>query len=377
MPSLQSLPFELIQRIADSLCLHCTPLPQRCEWDIPLRQPDWKPRDSLPVSSHCGCRRHRVYVTEARVHSSALAALCLTSKRLRDAAARPLYHRPNTSKWWLLARTLLARPDDLARDVKELFSPESFVEPEDESHVSPQVRAYLTSLVDAHVASMPEGYRREYLRLRAMNDKVMSMYDTDKISLITTLCPNAETIEAVVWFGDIFCFSAPNSLPRLHTVELVEGDTEGGIEVTGSLLQLWKAAPNLQVIRGTSMSQETAGEGRTQPLGVVLDKVKVVEFENSTISAEALALLLKLCPKLETFYYSAGDACVGYEQFDPSQAKELLLWHGNSLKKVELDLGRWDCWEEWDMWEEDDEADAIEAFEERGVEFKIEYKPRF
>lgn len=307
-----------------------------------------------------------------RGRSRALAALCLASRRLNDAATRTLYHRPRTPKWWLLGGTLLARPD-LAQHVKELYFPmgldspeiEAAIAPESEAAIAPEFLAYYNMKLEAHANNLSEPYRRGFLREHA---SLASNHSAPvRVSLVTSLCPRAETVKAVVNYFEVFDFCAPASLPSLRTVELVHCDSELGMDLK-MLVPLSRAAPNLRTIRCFSLSEMFEDD-----LGVTLDQVREIELQNSAVGAGALGVLLRACPRLETFVYEAGGTSVGDEQFDPSQARDVLLQHGRELKRVVIDLayiaivldmvlGEWDV----------NEKDAVlEAFEQRGIEFEL------
>lgn len=368
MASLQALPFELVDGIVRSFCLHCCP-PSRVRCTC-------SHSGCVAINSpHCDSSQYHSNGSLTIAHktnSQALGALSRTSRRLHDAAARTLYHRPNTKKWWLLARTLINRPD-LAQHVKELCFPEGLDMPEGESDVPPEVLAYRNAQRRAYAASLPEGERGEFASEATANALFTEEDSEQAISLLTSLCRGAETIEAVVGYGNYFPYCAPGSLPALHTVELAHCDTEYGISLY-QLQPLLKAAPNLRALRCRSVSEDEYEED----LGVTLDRVTVVDFQCSAIHASALRAVLQACPRVETFLYSAGGATTGFEQFNPSEARDLLLEHCQNLKTVVLDLRFVDGgaeWDEWDEWDEEEKGEAVDAFKERGVDFQIEWKP--
>lgn len=78
---MESLDFDAFDAIVGSLCLHCTPQPQ-------LHGPECAGKTCDSIYDLCTVRG-----TEY-THVSALAALCLTSKRANESATRHLYHRP-------------------------------------------------------------------------------------------------------------------------------------------------------------------------------------------------------------------------------------------------------------------------------------------
>ncbi|KAL2127201.1 hypothetical protein VTI74DRAFT_11109 [Chaetomium olivicolor] len=358
MPSFQGLPFELVECIAESLCLHCTPRPS-CQCS---------PR-CVDVSPNSICYTRRdVPSWDPKARSHALGALCLTSRRLKDAAMRHLYHSPKTKRRWLLARTLLRHPH-LAQHVKTLYFPE-FLDECEKSAIPSEVLSYYQIQLDSYSKSMAEDERLE------RDNYIWEDYGiNDLITMVASLCPMVEAVEAVVSYDIIFHLCPPASLQSLHTAELAYWDTENGMSLE-SLIPLFKAAPNLSVLRCRSVSDE-GGEDLGLTLATVAT-VKQVEFFNSAMSADALRALLMAFPGLETFRYEAGGACVGYEQFNPSQARDLMMEHGWRLKRVAIDLvqarGTWDFMEnEWNDWDEKETEEVVKAFQERGMSFEVEF----
>lgn len=376
MALFKDLPFEVVVRIAETLCLHCTAPPlcacaSRCNHTL---------RDYISFTG--------ISIEEARVaRIRALGALCLTSRHLRDAAVPHLYHCPYAQRWPFLVRTLLRRPD-LARHVKTLHLPDR---PGKTHALPPQVAHYFRTQVATYLATLPdEASRSDFLY--GLADDARNILDgdsgrngddidgglgdrdglegVDEFSLVASLCPRVELVKAVdaCGTGPLFIFgdgaspvSSVGGLPYLHTVELAHWDDEGGVSLS-QLVPLFKAAPNLRVLRCYSLSDE----GNGGELGVTMEKMREVELLNSAMSAEALRLLLGACPRLEVFKYQAGGALVGDEQFHPGEARDLVLEHGRRLKKVVLDSI--DLWEEW--WEEDTQ-EVVQLFRAKGVEFQI------
>jgi hypothetical protein len=155
-------------------------------------------------------------------------------------------------------------------------------------------------------------------------------------------------------------------------VEVSHWDTEFGVclEELGALCE---AAPRLEVLRCHSLADESeAGEAGM----VTMARLRRVDFVNSAMTAGALGNFLRACPALEMFGYCAGGAVIGYKQFTPSQARDLMMEHGKRLKRVVMDLSMAEqCWDddedEWEPWDEKETAEVVRAFKERGVEFEI------
>jgi hypothetical protein len=372
MASLQTLPIELLEHIVGSFSLYCTDRP-RCQCtprciDI---SPNWTCSTSQDIGSWNRDRKERIL---------ALHALCLTSRRLQNTATRHLYHHPDTKKWWLLARTLIDQPA-LAQHVKTLSFPENFDERPSKDSLPPQVlsdyqaqlaRYFATATVLPDEGGSPQDHHeRNTLHIWQTNG------GNDTTALLASLCPAVERLEAVVNYGmgvDLFELCLPGSLPALRTAELAHWDTENGIPL-GALVPLFKAARGLEVLGCHMLSDESDPGEMGMEVGMAA-ALRRVDLVNSCIGAGALGDLLKACPGLEMFGYEAGGACIGYKQFTPSQAKELMMEHGKRLKRVVMDLsmaeGCWDDHEdEWVGWDEQETVGVVGAFKERGVEFEI------
>lgn len=376
MASLQGLPTELLEHIIGSFCLRCTyPPPCQCTPRCIYISPNWT----------CATRQHLAtpWDRDRKGRTLALHALCLTSRRLQDTATRHLYHHPDTTKWWLLARTLLDQPA-LAQHIKTLSFPENFDDPPSKASLPPQVLSHYQAKLDSYFATAPatvpehehEGSPRErHLQNQA---HVWEAYGSnDAIALVASLCPAAERFAAVVNHGSeagLLGLCLPGSLPALRRVEVSHWDTENGIclEV---LVPLCRAAPGLEVLGCHALSDESeAGEAGMG--GVTMAGLRRVDFVNSAMGAGALGDLLRACPGLEMFGYEAGGACIGYKQFTPSQARDLMMEHGGRLKRVVMDLSMAEhCWDdvedEWLPWDEEETEEVVEAFKERGVDFAI------
>lgn len=369
MPSLQDLPSEILLRIIESFCLHCTPIPVlQCR------------SGCLAVSSHC-CHRGVAYRCAIEDSSFVLAALCLTSRHLHNLTIRPLYHRPCTKNWWLLARTLLSRPD-LASHVKHLCFPEFFEYPDSLSDVPDTVLSYYKTNVDAYAATLRPHDADEFWRLLAMDDPLVDGNTNYPMTILTSLCPAVEHVEGVMMYGAAFEFCKPGSMPKLKTLEVVHYDTEGGIAMS-NYQGLFKAAPGLEVVRGNALAfgeedeeeeEEQGEEEERRPREQVrLEAVREVEFQYTAMGAGELRGLLKACPGMETFVYMGGGMLVGYEQFTPDEARDIILENPGKLKRVKMDMEMADLSfaENWNGWSDNDIKVAVEAFREKGIEFEI------
>ena len=280
---------------------------------------------------------------------------------------------PITTKWWLLAHTVLTRPD-LAHHVKTLQFFDSLDYPKDESAVSPLVLSYYNTQLTTYAATIPEADENNFnRRAQFLREHPVSAFldgeSADEVSLVASLCPAAERVEAdTAYRWGVLHFCAPDSMLELHTVELVDPDPEGGLGL-GSLVPLFRAAPNLRAVRCNGVGD--SGD-RLLEAGVPMEGVREVEFQYSAIGIEALRAVLMVCSQLEIFRYSAGWPAPEYEQFDPSQASDLLMGYNmGGLKKVVRDFvhAEWD--DSWVEWEDEERGQVVKAFRERGVEMEL------
>lgn len=48
--------------------------------------------------------------------------------------------------------------------------------------------------------------------------------------------------------------------------------------------------------------------------------------------------ILRACPNLETLNYEAGGAAIGFEQFTPCEARDMIFQYAPGLRTVSLDM---------------------------------------
>ncbi|KAL2154558.1 hypothetical protein VTH82DRAFT_3234 [Thermothelomyces myriococcoides] len=399
MSYFESLPSELICAVAESLCLHCN-APRGCQCGEgclgidPYRDPEGYPEDPEPDSCF-----PEYSPSEIRTRIRALASLCRTSRRFHVAATPHLYHRPDTERWWLLARTLLNHPH-LADHVRRLcvgdgiwFSDNPKPAMVNQADIPPEVWAYYGDRLEEaretafsyvgypdlrDVFNMDIGddddndshsndYNNVYSNLSPLSYTVEEVND-ERAALLATLCPATVVLEAVVSWPPICYLSTPGSLPQLTVVELVNYCPLEGFTLF-QLAALFRAAPNLRTVR----CQRLWDPGK---YGNGLDGV---------VSTSA-------CPCLETFRFGSrpGSFYVGEEQFHPLQARDTMFKFGTSLKKVEMDL---ECCRVWwrpfdhdpNLWHPGQlkpwEIEAFtRSFSEHGISLEMKLplpKPRF
>ncbi|KAK3314417.1 hypothetical protein B0H66DRAFT_568417 [Apodospora peruviana] len=377
MPSLATLPAVIIGQIASKLCLcrHCA-------------GPDALPRcrssnRCFPVSCHCFCDPNKDKPDppfDPRTHTRNLSALTLTCRPVRDASLQYLYHRPDlTTKWHLLATTALLNPR-LASFVRELYLPEEYTHPKSMSEIPPNVLSYYQSgLSSAGLTSFREP------------DALVTTHTDDEISLLASLFPNLESIEAVIGYDEsdnseddkTFHFpplTADKKWSRLRNVELVYWNTEEGIRLRCLVVDLLHRAPNLERLgihglRDKPMHYDDIyvdgvfGEGQVQgdeielmdhdqevqqedqdlmsakttPVLPLLTQLKELDLQCTSIGPNVLGTILTMTPNIERFLYSTGGRKTGPSQFHHAQMRDVMLRKPNlrleRLKHVEVDFG--------------------------------------
>ncbi|KAK4167835.1 hypothetical protein QBC43DRAFT_202808 [Cladorrhinum sp. PSN259] len=339
MALLTHLPVELVEEIVAGLCIACTPIETRCCYNSNCYCAEMGPADLARIS--------------------ALASLCLTSRHLNNIATRHLYHHVHGQQWWLLARTLLSRKD-LAQLIRSMRI--GFGRGVNEADCPPQVVAYYNSQRKIYLDALPENYRNEAI-YHLGNGKLYAGDGNIQIDILSSLCPNLETLEAIISYFEVFRFCAPHSMPHLRSVVLSHSDTELGIDL-GNVALLFRAAPN--ITHALFYMVNSCGK-----LDATLPKLTSLDFQSSTFDGPSLVEILSTCPNLETFRYEMGGAIVGHEQFTIQEAQDVFLAHAVNLE--------WLCLEAGDNYNWEDEWDAAEASEmgellaERGVRF--EFKP--
>jgi hypothetical protein len=334
-----NLPLELVEGIVAGFCVECTGEEEQCCY-----------------SSNC---YHVDEETATAARLSSLASLCLTSRHLNSVATRHLYHRPSYMRWWLLARTLLARTD-LAQLIKGMrFANYRSVSKED---CPREVLAYFTEQKEAYLDRVPET-KREKHRRRLGEDDLYEGNGNIELDIMASLCPSLTSLHAVVGYFGSFRFCTPQSMMRLHTIVISHADTELGLHLENAR-PLFQAAPNIASITYNMLSSSSG-------LDFALDKVTTLDLQYSTIDGESLANLLKAFPNLETFRYGMGGAIVSYVQFTVDDAKDAFLRHAPNLKSVVLDTLDNDHYDE--DWDVDEMREMGRELEERGVRF--EFRP--
>ena len=317
MTSMGKLPLEVVDAIVEKLCLHCTKITERLD----------------------GYQRKN--------RMAALTSLCLTSRALNQVATRHLYHRPDCAKWWLLAKTLIAR--------KEL-------------------RSQVKHLVSTGWKLNDEGGLLEHIEVISENERATLLPgytagETDGgMQIMCNLCPNVERLEVNDGEFENYFFRPPGSMTEVTYLEVTADDPEYGFNIA-ELGVLFRAAPNI----ATLVCNEA---GNCGDLPVTLSRVTRLDLDWCDLTAEAFECVLGHCPNLERLrYISKGFAYEASEPFTPRDAKEIIERSRNHLKRLKsfhLDMRQCEpeyCWMDEEVDVEEELEEAKEALTALGIDF--------
>ncbi|KAK4465369.1 hypothetical protein QBC42DRAFT_313635 [Cladorrhinum samala] len=348
MDHLSGLPAELLEEIVAGFCMACTPIERRCCYD----------------PNFCDCiRKHPNDLTRI----SALVSLCLTSRRLNGIATRHLYHYVHGPRWWLLVRTLLARAD-LAQLIRNMRLSE-YNRSVNRDDCPAEVMAYYQSQAEIYLDTLPESDRGD---ARGLDERTLcdGKINVQLEILLSGLCPNLETLEAVISWGAAFRFCVPGSMPHLRRLVLSHGDTEGGFELK-TMAPLFRAAPNLASAVFFMAYHSCEEEELCEGLGATLPKLTSLDMHSGILDNAGLKELLSACPSLEDFRYEMCNRGLSYSDtshFAIAESQGVFLTCAPNLRSLSLEVGINDMWEDgqWDRGELD-ELGRVMA--ERGVRF--------
>ena len=319
MPHFHHLPIEIGLEVTKWLCPHCTHAKKGHCRD-----------ERCTFTSGCNCAHHwngRYEYGRGPYDAVALVRLCRASKCLNSIATSHLYHRPTCARWWLLARTLVVRPD-LGLLVRALHG-----------------HLWILS------ANMPRRFPRKVLDHYRDDPAVLDLLgareweelwdETTPLNVLTSLCPNLEELEAAVE-GDgnnvAFGLGSHESLKRLKSVELrqAEPETNGGMEF-GRIMNLTTQAPNLTRI--------VCHSPKMYELSWDLEDLVILPFANlidlrlyhSIISAKSLPILFAACPNIQSFTFESRGFHVGDNYLTPWSMQEALARYAPTLVSLSLD----------------------------------------
>ncbi|KAL1840166.1 hypothetical protein VTJ49DRAFT_740 [Mycothermus thermophilus] len=213
MPTLNSLPNEILGLIASAICRERQTDPRIISCNAISDCPPDGHHDHPDTGHGFPCDRQRL---------RALRSLCLTSRRFHAVALPHLYHHVEVADWSLLARTLAARPD-LAAHTRALHFP-GVSQPAHEEVMSDRhlraafLRRRRAYSIYACVNFFDDHYLDEMAEVSL--DNLFQGEANLTLALLTSLLPNLETLHAVISYGPVFRFCTPGSLPRLRHVRL-------------------------------------------------------------------------------------------------------------------------------------------------------------
>ncbi|KAK4221135.1 hypothetical protein QBC38DRAFT_492676 [Podospora fimiseda] len=357
MPFCPGLPAEIVDEILDAICDDCT----RSEF-------------------------HEHYQHDHPAKT--FASLCLTSRLLNEFATKRLYRRPSTREWWLLARTLITRPDlavmvnDLDLDYNEMSYPEPGDIGEEVQawyleRMIPKIHPPISKPDNQDDDDEPGQYYDDYGRYGEMLDGHETLYDMSTnaaIDMIAGLCPNIVTLQSAVWYMKAFTFCKPDSLLSLKHIKIFRGDvwSQGNMDI-GELQDLFRAAPNLESVHFVHAGSCWDEFNRLYPetADIKLEKVTRVFFWECGMPPESFRGVLGFFPNAERIRYGY----CGYHHF---QFKPQDLWDMVTDANLMKNIKEFSFWYDGEGlhndWEEKDFEHLERAFERRGINFEHPYK---
>ena len=267
---LDGLPVELVDEIIKPLCPYCTPV-------------------RSPRSKYTG--------------AETLLRLTRTCKLLNAVATPHLYHHPLTSRWWLLARTLVVRPD-LGLHVRSLLDNDKVRERPFAGNEAPESFPIevLSRFADSALARATEEERDAIVDTRVPWQVQTSWCDSSEtLDMLVSLCPAVKEIDARVrTFNtpNMFIWSAPGSLPELKHLTLRHLSLGPSLSLN-LLAQIATAAPNLARVTLYDVKQ---GADSPQTLPAMANLV-TLSLWKTALCPQTLRNVLAACPKLRSFYY--------------------------------------------------------------------------
>ena len=269
------LPVELVAEITESLCPYCS-------------LESWT-RNYIPGSKYD--------------RTAALLRLTRTCKLLNAVATPHLYHHPLTSRWWLLARTLVTRPD-LGLHVRSLLDNGKVRERAfagDEALESFPVEV-LSHFADSALVRATEEERIAIVDTRVPWQVQSSWCDSSEtLDMLVSLCPALREIDARVRIfntPNVLIWSAPGSLLELKRLTLRHVSLGPSLSLN-MLAQAATAAPNLASVILYDVKQG-AGSPQTLP---PMPNLVYLYLGNIAVCAQTVRNLLAACPNLQSFSY--------------------------------------------------------------------------
>ncbi|KAL6871985.1 hypothetical protein J3F83DRAFT_733361 [Trichoderma novae-zelandiae] len=242
--SLMSLPVELVHKICENLCRHCTCTPRELQ------------KGDLSLNGE-----------------AALSCLSKTCRRLREIAQPVLYHYVETGRNWNFLRSIIARPD-LAAHVRGLHH----------GWTSDSIRE------DVDIVAAIQAHKRLQTRIGAHEHYPRCSGHPHVLELISARLPNAE--ELAIDMDDMPRWESVIQLKSVRRLHLFAYDDIDCLDSLGSFLS---AMPCLE---GLNMQVEPWLSS-----SLPVTEVRSLDLEAKWLTAPNLTLMVKSCPKLERFRY--------------------------------------------------------------------------
>jgi len=311
------------------------------------------------VSQFC-CRRfdlhsRRPLVREyCKCHAdpySTLRDLCLLNKRIYLITVPHLYEAPTLDKWWLLARTLLARPDlaEHVRCFRKCYQLKS---------------AALGIEASIESGTFPREVGEYYLKNRfgdASSEKVLPDF-TDPVSrsewfysvgsdILLSLCPKVKAVAAFVAnYGAIFSCCRPGSLHNLGFLEVIcfSKLRRGQPALDPIFIRLSSVAPSLNQLRISTCVSDFDQPDWTRPESHLFPSLPFTQLHTLSLQCVTplqipLLVLLRSCPQLKVFSFSSPEECgmlpSGYVDFSHRTLGQMLVQYTPWLEELSLQLG--------------------------------------
>ncbi|KFA53862.1 hypothetical protein S40293_10538 [Stachybotrys chartarum IBT 40293] len=322
-PDFLDLPLE---NVVEALCLECP-------------RPPWRSRrhelsDGSRLNSHPPMEARHCYsptcwcspiLVDLEI-TQTLASLAGTCRTLYAIATPHVYHRPATRKWWLLANTLISRPD-LAAHVRVLSNHLWKAGIRTSTEVAPRA-------VDDYYMAMKFAYAR--YRDAEFNDAEATAIFEDhntSINIMTNLCPSVEEMDLVHRGGPFLFACEETPLRRMRNLVLGRSSQDADTVDSETISTLGKKTPQLAnlVLRGIC--------ARSFAYEYPLPSLIRLRLEDSCIEVEALRALLGSCSSITEFQFRASFEELGLIRgFDPKDLQMALRLCVPNLESLSIDM---------------------------------------
>ena len=303
-----------------------------------------------------------------------LAALCRVNRRFNGLATPRLYHSltnsMTASKWLLIARTLIVRPElaDLVRHLTLLDDLKA-------SHIHKLYPGEVLDYFAEKAAEFPA-----LLLMPQSHNLVLSLWMggwgsgrqiDGPLAIMTSLCRKIETLDCIAYnYASVFAFCSPSSVESLRATfgRAIANGWNGPLSLK-YLVPLVQAAPKLELLR-IERTNEVDRYGYVEQL----QSVTTLELRLCYMDIEDLATTLRAFPKLVKLAYQCPTAPpMGAGQFSPQEVVGCVLEHAPNLKEFELNI---ESYTQYQTFSKSDIQDAKRALESHGIrcEFIVGYE---